>query len=368
MGAAACDHLARRGQRVLGIEQFELGHDRGSSHGQTRVIRKAYFEDSRYVPLLHDAYRLWRELEIVSGKPLMRMAGCVNIGPADHPAIVGVLKSANDHHLPHEVLTAEVIRSRWPAFNCEERDIGVYEAEAGFLRPERCIGAMAESARCNGAVLHMNECVVRWEATDECVRVETDRDRYDASKLVVTAGPWLSSVCSDLGLPLRVERQVQTWFTPTCAPDFGVGRLPSFIHFTGERAYYGIPIDADAPPPFNHAVKIARHHGGEIITPDTVQREVTSADEADVRGYIRRFMPGADGPLAAAKVCLYTNTPDDYFIIDRHPQHAHVFLAGGFSGHGFKFAPVVGEVLADLVTTGTTRHPIDLFSIARFGN
>lgn len=366
MGAATCWELSKRGLSVLGIEQFAPGHDRGSSHGHTRVIRKAYFEDPRYVPLLHSTYDHWRTIESECEESLMVPAGCINIGPADHPAIIGVLQSVGEHNLPHDKLHADEIQHRFPAFRCDAGDIGVYERDAGFLRPERCIAAMMAQAQKRGTVIRSGERVMRWRAEINGVSVETDRSKYSARSLVITAGPWLPIVCADLGLPLRVERQVQTWYTPTVPANFAVGRLPSFIHFTSDRAYYGIPIDNAAPAPFDRAVKIARHHGGEISTADAVRRDVSADDEADVRGYIRRHMPDANGPLAGAKVCLYTNTPDENFIIDRHPDHANVWLAGGFSGHGFKFAPVVGEILADFVTNGHTAHPVGLFSIARF--
>lgn len=367
MGAAACRELSHRGLATLGIEQFAPGHDQGSSHGQTRVIRKAYFEDPRYVPLLHSTYDHWRTIESECGESLMVMAGCINIGPANHPAIKGVLQSVTEHKLAHDVLRAGEIHERFPAFCCNEHEIGIYETDAGFLRPERCISAMVSQAQKRGAAIRTDERVMRWRAAANRVTVETKRGEYTARSLVITAGPWLPMVCRDLCLPLRVERQVQTWYTPNDAANFAVGRLPSFIHFTGDRAYYGIPIDSAAPTPFIGAVKIARHHGGETTTADTVLRDVTTEDEADVRTYIRQCMPGADGTLAAAKVCLYTNTPDENFIIDRHPDHGNVWLAGGFSGHGFKFAPVVGEILADFVTNGHTTHPVGLFSIARFG-
>ncbi|QDV92346.1 Monomeric sarcosine oxidase [Phycisphaerae bacterium RAS2] len=378
MGAAACYHLAQRGLRVVGLEQFDLCHDRGSSHGRSRVFRKAYFEDPRYVPLLHEAYAAWGRLEQETGQTLLNFVGCLNIGRADHPCLRGVRASVTQHGLAHEVLSAEEVRRRHPAFEPPPDHVAVYEADAGYLCPEDCVRAMADRARRAGAELRERTVVRSWRALKPAgaggaaVRVETDDGAIVAGALVITAGAWLPSIAAELGLPLTVERQVQAWFTPKEPARFAPGTMPVFIHFLDgdvntasasaanlSGAFYGIPDHGQG-------VKIARHHGGTATTADTVDRAAHPADEADIRRYIRAHMPTADGPLRDAKVCLYTNTPDDHFVIDRHPSHENVFLAGGFSGHGFKFAPVVGEALADLVTTGHSRLPGELFAMGRF--
>ncbi len=350
---------------MLGLEQFEIGHDRGSSHGRSRVIRKAYFEDPRYVPLLHRAYELWRELEKETGVKLLHLVGCLNMGPPGHESIRGVLSSVREHGLAHEVVSAEEIRGRWPALRPNEGDIGLYEPEAGFLVPEECVRLQAEQARRQGAVIRVGERLLRWSADSRTVAVETDRGRYAAERLVITAGPWLPEVLSELEVPVSVERQVQLWFEPKGSPGgasvaLAAGRMPVFIHFLGDRSYYGIP------PRGNEGIKVARHHGGEITTAAAIDRAVRPQDEADVRGYLRRHLPEADGRLMDAKVCMYTNTPDHHFIIDFHPAHPNVVIAGGFSGHGFKFSAVVGEILADLAVEGSTSQPIDLFALMRF--
>jgi glycine/D-amino acid oxidase-like deaminating enzyme len=250
-------------------------------------------------------------------------------------------------------------------FECKPSDIAVYEADAGILLPERCLSAFREIARRCGADLQFDKKVVGWQANGPGVVVETSTERFEAGNLIITAGAWLPTIAADLNLPLSIERQVQLWFVPREPAAFERERMPIFIHFEPDRSYYGIPI-VPADPPFDRAVKIARHHGGAITTADRVNRTVTIDDEADVRSFIQRHLPQADSPLVASRVCLYTNSPDDHFIVDRHPRHANVFIAGGFSGHGFKFAPLIAEIVADWLTTDPGMPAADLFSIARF--
>jgi monomeric sarcosine oxidase len=241
-------------------------------------------------------------------------------------------------------------------------DVGIFEADGGFLLPERCVIAMVEQALRHGARLQTRERVRDVALDHDPIEVTTDRATYTARQLVVTAGPWLPALAPSLGLdlPLIVERQVQVWFAPREPDLYEPTRFPAFIHFTGDRAYYGLPHFG------RPGVKICRHHGGVPTTADGVDRAVTRADEDDVRGYVWAHAPGADGPLLAAKVCLYTNTPDGHFLLGRHPGDARIVLAGGCSGHGFKFAPVVGEVIADLVLEGRSRFDLAMFEPGRF--
>lgn len=359
MGSATCYHLAKRGIKAIGIEQFQLAHEMGSSHGRTRVIRKAYFEDERYVPLLHATYDEWREIESASGEKLLHLVGCLNVGPAEHESILGVQHSGKKHSLPFEVLNRAEMTKRWPGLDPSERDVGVFEKDAGFLLPEKSIAAMARLAESSGCRILTDQCVLEWSADSAGVTVKTQRATYSAAKLIVTAGPWLPKIVPQLGVPLRVERQVQMWFNPTAPELFTAARFPVFIHFVANRAYYGIP---SSDPPW---IKVARHHGGVITTADEVDRRILPSDEADARWYMQRHLRGADGPRMDAKVCLYTNTADDHFIIDRHPRHANVLIAGGFSGHGFKFAPVVGRVLCEMAADQKPSLPIEMFSLAR---
>lgn len=362
MGSAACYHLARRGLSVLGIEQFEMGHDRGSSHGRSRVIRKAYFEDPRYVPLLHECYSLWRELEAASGDALLQIAGCLNLGPAEHECIRGARASVEQHRLPHEILGGDEVRRRWPVFQPNAGDVGVYEDEGGMLFPEKCIAAQVRLAEAKGCRILQRTRAMAWSATPQGVIVQTSAGRFECGRLIITAGAWLPVIAAQLGLPLTIERQVQAWFAPTAPESFAVGRMPVFIHFLADHSYYGLPHTGDG------AVKVARHHGGAATTAETVDRTVSTLDEADIRSYLKRHMPQADGKMLDAKICLYTNTPDENFIIDRHPNHENVLIAGGFSGHGFKFSGLVGRILSELVVEGRTSSPIDLFSVGRFAS
>ncbi len=372
MGSAAAYHLARRGRRVLGVERFDIPDEMGSSHGGNRVIRKAYFEDPRYVPLLHRAYELWGELETQAGEKLLHVCGGLNIGPADHPCIAGVRESVAQHGLAHEVLTAEEIQRRFPALRPGEGDIGIYEADAGFVLPERCVLAHVEQARRLGAEIQAREAVREVRPGARSVTVATERGEYDAETVVVSAGAWLGSMLEGVGtaavakqggfgLPLRVERQVQCWFEPVRAEECAPGRLPVFIQFFADRSYYGLPHFG------RPGVKVCRHHGGATVTAETVDRTVSSADEEDVRGFVRAHLPAADGRLLSAKVCLYTNTPDEHFVIGRHPAAERVMIVSACSGHGFKFSAVVGEIVADLIVDGRSRHEIGMFAPGRFG-
>lgn len=360
MGVSAARSLAGRGLRVLGLEQFDIPNDRGSSHGKSRVIRTAYFEDPRYVPLCRSAFAAWAELEREAGRQLIFRTGVLNMGPPEHECTRGVLESVRQHGLEHEVLTAADIRERWPALVPNDTDVGVFESAAGYLTPEACVTALAESARHRGATLRTQTRVDRWTIEGDGVVVEAGGERYVGKQLVITAGGWFADAVQSLGVSLNVERQVQLWWQPADVNAIAPGRTPVFIHFVDDRAYYSIPPFGD------YGIKISRHHGGEITTADAVDRTCRDADEADVRNYIRRHIPAADGPRIDAQVCLYTNTPDDHFLVDRLPGADRVWVAGGFSGHGFKFGPVIGDALADFVCDGRTNAPIDHFRFNRF--
>jgi sarcosine oxidase len=370
MGAAALAHLAApaRGLAVVGVEQDEVPSARGSSAGETRVIRKAYAEDPRYVPLLVRAYDLWRELEARSGERLFERVGCLNLGPAEHAAIRGVVESVARHGLPHEVLDADGVRARF-AVVPRAGDVGVFEEDAGFLRVFACTQAHARWAVASGAELRTGVRVTELDvhASGVTARLD-DGTTIDAGHAVVSAGPWLASAPALRGvaraLRLAVERQVQLWFDPAAPEAVRPPRLPAFIHFVEGGAYYGIPPDDAHPSP---AVKVCRHHGGETTTADAVDRALRPADEADVRAYVRAHLPAADGPLVRSHVCMYTNTPDEHFVVGALPDAPHVVVLGGFSGHGYKMASVVGEIAADLVVSGRSAFDLGMFSPARFG-
>lgn len=371
MGAAALAHLTapRRGLRVLGVEQDLVPSARGSSTGHTRVIRKAYFEDPRYVPLLLRAYELWRELERESGQALLQITGCLNLGPPDHVAIRGVMDSVTQHHLPHALLSSTEIQARFPALVPAREDIGIFEEDGGFLRAEACTSAHAELARRRGAELRTSTAVEAVEVDGRGVRATlAGGEVVEASRLVVSGGPWLTGpVLRELArdLPsLTVERQVQLWFSPSRPELARAPSLPAFIHFTGARAYYGIPMEAPEQDT-GLGLKVCRHHGGEPTTPVDLDRTLRDADVADVRGYLKAHLPMADGPAVTSRVCMYTNTRDENFVVGLHPRWPHVVVLGGFSGHGYKMAAVMGEIAADLAQTGRCAFDLGMFDPRR---
>jgi sarcosine oxidase len=363
MGAATCFQLASRGLRVLGIEQFDIPHDRGSSHGESRMIRSAYYEEPRYVPLLKRAYALWDELEAHSGEKILYRAGGLYMGPRQGMLVKGAALSAVAHGLAHEVLTIDEQRKRWPQFVVPEGWGAIYETEAGFLLPKKIIENYAQLARARGAEIHTREVVRAWRASDrECV-VTTDRGEYRAAKLIFTGGAWTAKLVADLGVKLQVTRQVLGWVAPHAPELFKLGALPAWaIDSLDGGVYYGFPT-----LPTSRGFKLAHHHpSDQPFDPDNPSRTPRAEDEADFRPCLQQYIPQADGPVVQMRICMYTNSPDHNFIIDHHPAHENVRIACGFSGHGFKFASVMGEILADLAVTGSARPPIEFLSLNRF--
>jgi sarcosine oxidase len=361
MGSAAAFELARRGRSVLALEQFPLVHDRGSSHGHTRIIRRAYYEHPNYVPLVRRAFERWYDLEQWTGRHLLTECGCLGIGPPDGEVVNGVLAAAREHHLAVDRLSAAELRSRFPQFRFEDNFVGVFERDAGFLYVEDCVLAHLDAARSLGAQLQPEEAVTGWSANGDGVTVTTTKDTYHAGRLVLTVGPWAGDVLGEYGARLRVMRQVILWFGTEDPAAFRRDLFPIFLAEVPAGPFYGLPaIDG-------RGLKVARHYGApELNSPDEVARAVRPADEVPVRQFLAAHIPAANGPLHAAQTCIYTLTPDRHFLIDRHPEHPQVAFATGFSGHGFKFAPVVGEILADLIEAGDTRWPIEMFRLARF--
>lgn len=365
MGSAAAYHLARRGRKVLGLERYTIPNEMGSSHGASRIIRLAYFEHPSYVPLLRRSYELWRELEREHGEKLLEMTGCLHLGRPGTAVLDGCLRSCREHHLEHEVLDSAEVMRRYPAYRLPAEMMAVLDVEGGFLVPERCIEAHAEGARSAGAELHQGEALTGWEAGPGGVQVRTDRDSYEAARLVLTAGAWNGKLADGYAALLQPERQVVAWL-PVARPElFEQGAFPVFVMEVPEGMYYGFPLSAGGPSGF----KVARfHHRHEAADPDLLDRNgAGAADEEPVRSFAASYFPEASGPALAMNVCLFTNTPDEHFIIDLHRDHPEVVLGAGFSGHGFKFCSVVGEILADLALEGGTRHDIGLFRAARFG-
>jgi sarcosine oxidase len=361
MGSAAAYHLAASGTRVLGLDRFIPPHDFGSSHGLTRIIREAYFEHPIYVPLVQRAYELWGDLEKLSGRKLFLQTGGVMVGLPDSALVRGAKRSAEEHKLAHQILSSAELQRRFPVFQPAANMVGVWEHRAGILFPELGIRIHLELAAKNGAVLRFDDPVLRWEADEHEVRVVTRDAVYTASRLLLSGGAWLSSLAPDLGLPLSIERQVLFWFKPLSQPEqFEPQRCPIHIwEYEPGHYFYGLPDLGDG-------VKVALHHQGENTQPDTIRRDVDTEETEAMRDLLRRFLPRANGPLKSAVVCMYTNTPDQHFILDYHPVHRHVLIASPCSGHGFKFSPVIGEIAAALLNDQESPFDLSLFKLARF--
>ena len=366
MGSATAQHLAQRGEHVVGFDRFTPPHTYGSSHGKSRIIRQAYFEDPRYIPLLMRAYELWRKLEVDTGKSLLHTIGGLAIGRAGGKLVEGAAAGARTFSLPHEVLSASQLRRRHPAFLVRDDMLALWEPSAGYLDAEDCVQQQLEQASRAGAELHTDEAVVAWTALpDGGVRVRTSRQIYYADRLVITAGPWTPQLLAEMHLPLLVTRQVMFWFQPRGEADlFRKDRLPIYLveSEAGHPVLYGFPFTG----PEGEGVKVALHGSKEICTADTVAREVRDTDESTIRARLADILPTLAGPLLRAETCLYTMTPDENFIVDTHPLFSQVTLAAGFSGHGFKFANVIGEIVADLTMDLSPAYPLDFLSIGRF--
>ncbi|MEI8379715.1 MAG: N-methyl-L-tryptophan oxidase [Planctomycetota bacterium] len=363
MGSATCHQLAIRGARVLGLEQFPFVHDRGSSHGETRIIRQAYFEHPDYVPLLLKTYAHWEQLEQAANEKLFHKVGLVLSGLADGETIAGARLSARLHGLPIENLTPGEANRRWPALSFSPDHDVVFEPAAGYLRVEACVQQQINQAIALGAKIRANERVVNWSSNGNSVTVRTEHDEFTAGALVVTAGSWAARVMQDLGLPLNVIRKFVGWFPARDRKTTRESEIPTYYFELPHGNFYGFPsIDG-------FSVKMAEHSGGQpVVDPDNVDREMHPDDITRLAGFLQSHLTGLDATPTKYAVCLYTLTPDQHFIVDTHPQWKNVAIAAGFSGHGFKFAPVIGEAMADLTLNRTTRLPIEFLRLNRFLN
>jgi sarcosine oxidase len=361
MGSATLFHLARRGLRVLGLERFDLVHEHGSSHGLTRIIRLAYWEHPTYVALLRRSYELWRELEGLAGERLLHITGSVDAGPEGGAIFEGALQSSELHGLAHEVMDGDELHRRFPGYRLPRQFRCLYQPDGGFLLPERCDVAHVEQALAHGAEVRCREPVTAWEANGGRVRVRTPRGSYEAGRLVICAGPWASKLVPELDRLAVPERQVLAWLQPSRPDYFRLGAFPVFNLEVEEGRYYGFP--SFLIPGFKFG---KYHHRQEEVDPDTVSREPEPADEELLRAFAQRYFPEGAGATLMLKTCLFTNTPDRHFMLDQHPSHPEVTVAAGFSGHGYKFCSVVGEVMADLAQGGRARHDIEFFRLRRF--
>jgi sarcosine oxidase len=366
MGSSAAYHVAQHGLRVLGLDQFHPPHNFGSSHGLTRIIREAYFEDPLYVPLVQRSYELWAELEKRSGQQLLLKTGGLMIGPPNGALVSGASRSAEQHHLEHEILNSTNLGQKFPMFNVDDDPMAVWEPRAGILFPERAIQTHLDLAAKLGAHLRYNEPVHKWEAFGKGVRVFTDGDSYTANHLVLSSGAWMSGLLPELKLPLTVERQVLYWFKPASHLDlFQPEQFPIFIRqYASDRFFYGFPDLGDG-------VKVAFHHQGGKVDPNALSQEVDQGEIDEMRDVLSQYLPDANGKLLSTAVCMYTNTPDEHFILDYHPRFPQVVVASPCSGYGFKFSPVIGEMLSEMVIakllqSEPPRLNLELFKMSRF--
>lgn len=362
MGSATVCHLAQRGRRVLGLEQFDIPHAYGSSHGTARIIRMAYNEHPDYVPLLRRAYELWRGLETGFGRQLLYVTGGLDIGPPDGQIVSGSLNACKLHDLDHEVLSAVDVAQRYPGIAPLPDFAAVYQPDGGFVLSEQAIIAHVAAAHAAGGEVRAREPVLEWSAHPggDGVTVRTSRGVYEAGSLVITAGAWANKIITGLGTNARPQRQVLGFFQPLTPDHYRLGNFPAFILDAEEGEYYG---HAEFGVP---GFKIGRfYHREQWTDPDAQQRDIEDADEEILRRAVRRYFPAADGPTMALVPCMFTMAPDRHFIIDRLRDAPQVAIGAGFSGHGYKFCSVIGEVMADLAADRATRHDIAMFAMAR---
>ncbi len=365
MGSAALYHLAKRGLNVLGIERYTIPHEMGSSHGLTRIIRLAYYEDLSYVLLLRRSYELWAELEHEFGEQLFFQTGSIDMGPPESDVFSGSLNSCLDNDLEYEVLDSKQLRARFPGYQMPAETMAVYQPHGGLLLPERCVTAHAQLAAKHGAEIHTGERVMGWEIMpDDRVYVRCEGAEYSAEKLVICGGAWASKLAPELAGKAVAERQALIWLE-TKQPDlFSLERFPVWNGQVDEGRYYGFP--EFNPTGKTPGMKFGRyHHREEICDPESVDRAVYPEDEALLRDFAERYFPAGAGKTLKMVVCMFTNTVDEHFVLDTLPDRPQVAVAAGFSGHGFKMASVVGEIMADLAQTGSTRHDIELHRLGR---
>lgn len=363
IGSQTCWHLARRGQRVLGLDRYDIPNSMGSSHGVNRIIRLAYFEHPLYVPILRRAYALWRETEARTGEQLLYVTGSLDIGREQSRIITGSLESCRTHDLPHELLSATDVGARFPGYRLPADFAAVYQPQGGFVASERAIAAAAELAMDAGAVIRGREAVLGFEplAGGDGVRVRTERGTYEAGRLVISTGAWIGEHVAGLGALSVPERQTLGWFRPKRPEHFRLGAFPVSNLKSDAGHFYQFPMWG--VPGFKIGLY---HHLGEKGPADSLSREPNEADEQALRKGLAAFFPEADGDVLALRTCLFTNTPDEHFIIDRLPDAPRIVVASPCSGHGFKFSSAIGEILADLAMDRTPAFDLSAFGLARF--
>ena len=369
MGSSACYYLAKQGYKVLGLEQFDITHEQGAHTGQSRIIRKAYFEDPRYVPLLKQAYKSWKDLEDETGTQLYYRTGLVYFGKPDKLEIKTIHQSASLYDIPLENLDSSSTHQRFPQFKLPAGFETLFEPDAGFIPPEKTILLYADQAIKKGAIIHTNEKVLEWKREGSDIVVTTNKKIYHCAKLIITAGPWAGKMTPGLAGEIKVTRQFIAWIKPKSWNDFTLNNFPCWMIADDERPgmYYGFPALSVSIFGEPQGLKLAHHYPGIITDPDKVNRQTTKAEEENLEYVLNKYLPGCFESVLSAKTCLYANTPDENFIIDHLPGYEkQVGIACGFSGHGFKFVSIVGEILTELITDGKTKQPIEFLNAKRF--
>ncbi|MFQ5565292.1 MAG: N-methyl-L-tryptophan oxidase [Paracoccaceae bacterium] len=360
MGGAAACHAAQRGARVLGLDANPEGHELGSSHGATRATRTAYFEAPDYVPLVQRATAHWQALEAETGQSLLTLSGALYLGPPGNGLTAGVIRAARQHGLLFDALAGAGFARRFPGFALPEGWEAVWEAGGGILRADACLRAHAELARRHGAELRFETPALSWRRDGDGVAVETPEGTHRAAAMILTPGPWAPQALAELALPLTCRRIAVPHFNATDPGRYPASDFSVYFWMTPEGIYAGFPhLDGEG-------VKVMRHDKGEGGSPATVRREIDAEDTAQIARFLAKYMPGANGPVSRALTCLYTVTPDNHFILDHHPEIPALVYACGFCGHGFKFAPVIGEALTDLALDGATDLPVGFLAAGRF--
>jgi sarcosine oxidase len=369
MGSSACYHLAQRNYKVLGLEQFTITHEYGAHAGQSRLIRKAYFEDPDYVPLLKQAYKNWKYLEDETGTQLYYRTGLVYFGKPEKLVMKTIHQSASLYDIPLENLNSSLTHQRFPQFKLPGNFETLFEPDAGFITPEKAILLYTEEAIKKGAEIHTNEKVLDWKKEGSDIAVITDKKIYRCSKLIITAGPWAGKMIPELANKIKVTRQFIAWIKPRKWEDFTLNNFPCWMIADDEKPgmYYGfpaLPVSKFGEP---QGLKLAHHLPGTITDPDHVNRQTTREEEEDLEYALNKYLPGCFDSVLSTKTCLYANTPDENFIIDHLPGYEkQITIACGFSGHGFKFVSVAGEILAELSIDGKTTQPIGFLNAKRF--
>ena len=347
---------------MLGLEQYALGHHRGGSHGRTRIIRQAYFESPGYLPLLRRAYALW---DTFPPAYAINRVGCLTLGRADSPVLVGAGRSAAEWGIAVETLTGPEIATRFPQFTPASDDVALFEPGAGFVRPEETLAFLSSRSKERGAELRPGERVLGWDVVAGGVEVRTSEGRYAAGRLVLAAGAWTPVIAPTLALRIRVEQRVMHFFAPRGDPaEFAPERMPTFLWDLGVGdSIYGFPLDGP------EGVKVAFHDRGPVIDPDQPRPAVPPAEVEAIRQILRERLPHLPDRLIRSVPCLYDLTPDHHFALGLAPGlDDRVVVGAGFSGHGFKFVPVIGEILADLATDSTSDFDLDFLSLTRFAD